>query len=95
MPPLRKVEQKASSDVRKRQRSYCQRLPHLSPNPTCGAGISTWHSAGLGRIGCYGVAGPDPSAVLDKFKQFSNYLHLIISNKCISMLLFLRIYTTM
>jgi len=24
--------------------------------------------AGLSRTGCYGVIGPDPSAVLDKFK---------------------------
>jgi DNA-binding transcriptional regulator YiaG len=26
------------------------------------------HSAGFNRTGCYGVVGPDPSAVLDKFK---------------------------
>jgi hypothetical protein len=37
------------------------------------AGISTWHSAGfICRTGCYGVNGPDPSAVLDKFKQPSD-----------------------
>jgi hypothetical protein len=30
-----------------------------------GAGISTWHSA-KGGIGCYGVNGPVPLAVLDK-----------------------------
>jgi hypothetical protein len=33
---------------------------------TNGAGISTCHSAGFCRIGCYGVVGPDPSTVLDK-----------------------------
>jgi len=59
-----------------------------------GAGISTWHSAVSGKIGCYGVAGPDPSAVLDKFKRGSNYFHLIKTDKCIFMLLCLRIYTT-
>lgn len=32
------------------------------------AGISTWHPAGFCRTGCYGVIGPDPSAVLDKLK---------------------------
>ncbi len=38
------------------------------------AGISTWHPAGFGGTGCYGVTGPDPSAVLDKFKRISKYL---------------------
>ncbi len=40
-------------------------FPHVQ---TRGAGISTWHPAGFCRTGCYGVMGPDPSAVLDKFK---------------------------
>jgi hypothetical protein len=34
------------------------------------------HSAGFGGTGCYGVIGPDPSAVLDKFKRFSLNSHL-------------------
>jgi hypothetical protein len=42
--------------------------------PTRGAGISTWHPAGFGGTGCYGVKGPDPSAVLDKSKRRSDYL---------------------
>ncbi len=51
------------------------------------AGISTWHPAGFGGTGCYGVIGPDPSAVLDKFKRASKYLRtgglvkLVIVNK--------------
>jgi hypothetical protein len=59
-------------------------FPHYTAG---GAGISTWRSAGLSRIGCYGVIGPDPSTVLDKFKRFLNCFHLSKNDKCISMLL--------
>jgi hypothetical protein len=66
---------KASSDVRKRQWSNSQRIFLIFPRvETREAGISTWHSAGLSRTGCYGFIGPDPSAVLDKYKRFQgNY----------------------
>jgi hypothetical protein len=52
---------------------------HLSIFPifprakTRGAGLSTWHSVGFGGTGCYGVIGPDPSAVLDKLHRKSAY----------------------
>jgi hypothetical protein len=67
VPPL--GNKKASSDDRKRQQEQLSAyLPHLSP-PEGRAGFSTLRSAGFGRTGCYGVIGPDPSAVLDKFKR--------------------------
>jgi hypothetical protein len=53
-------------------RSNCQRIFLIFPRPEGGAGFSTLHSAGLSRTGCYGVIGPDPSAVLDKFKRLNH-----------------------
>jgi hypothetical protein len=50
-------------------RSNCQRIFLIFPRPEDGAGFSTLHSAGFSRTGCYGVVGPDPSAVLDKFER--------------------------
>jgi hypothetical protein len=48
----------------------CQHVSLIFPHVgTHEAGISTWHSAGLSRTGCYGVIGPDPSTVLDKQKR--------------------------
>jgi hypothetical protein len=62
---------------------------------TCGAGISTLHSAGFSGTGCYGVIGPDPSAVLDKFKQLSLLRHLPKNIKRFLINSNLIIYTTM
>jgi hypothetical protein len=59
--------------IRKRQRKESVGIFLIFPRvPPRRAGISTWHTVGI--AGCYGVIGPDPSAVLDKFKRVSDYL---------------------